>query len=238
METWLNFGPIAHTMVETFLNTLWQGLALAALVWCLTRVVKRTNATTRYLVWLAALLAVIALPLLTRLTPSSPTIVRSTPVTARTVHQPQVVVTDEARSSILRQNEPTREITDPAGPVAAQTLTFPVRLAAGSWPLFVFGFWLVVATGLTGRVVWSYVHLQSLKCRSTPLGSSFQQQLERWSQAYAKVRRVTLCSSREISLPMVLGLVNPVILIPEMLVTQLSEAELDQIGLHELAHIR
>lgn len=237
METWLNFGPIAHTVVETFLNTLWQGLALAALVLCLMRVVKRTNATTRYLVWLAALLAVIALPLLS-LTPSSPTIVRSTPVTARTVHQPQVVVTDESQSSIPRQNEPTRAITDPAGPVASQTLTFPVRLAAGSWPLFVFGFWLVVATGLTARVVWSYVHLQRLKYRSTPLGSSFQQQLERWSQAYANVRRVTLCSSREIPLPMVLGLVNPVILIPETLVTQLSEAELDQIGLHELAHIR
>src|SRR5687768_1568715 len=53
-------------------------------------------------------------------------------------------------------------------------------------------------------------------------------------------RRVRLRSSGQIATPRVLvaGFNNPVILIPQSLVAQLSLSELNQVYLHELAHLR
>jgi len=51
-------------------------------------------------------------------------------------------------------------------------------------------------------------------------------------------RRVTLCHSGEVSVPMVIGFFRPLILLPSGLLPQLSNDELDVIVLHEMAHIR
>ena len=54
--------PIARATVEVLFNSLLPGLALTALVWCLLRLVRSVNATTRYVVWYVTLLAVVCLP--------------------------------------------------------------------------------------------------------------------------------------------------------------------------------
>ena len=50
-------------LLEALLNTLWQGMLIAALVWLLLRFIKRVSATTRHAVWLVTLLTIGALPM-------------------------------------------------------------------------------------------------------------------------------------------------------------------------------
>ena len=58
----LNLQTLAQTSVGGLLNTAAEGLAVAALVWILLRLVGRQNSGTRFAVWFLALLAIAALP--------------------------------------------------------------------------------------------------------------------------------------------------------------------------------
>src|SRR5262245_49298438 len=59
-----NFDSLARLLLEALLNTLWQGMLIAVLVWLLLRLVNRLSATTRHAVWLLTLLTIGTLPLL------------------------------------------------------------------------------------------------------------------------------------------------------------------------------
>src|SRR5262249_1220572 len=58
-----NFDSLARLLLEALLNTLWQGMLIAVLVWLLLRFSRRASATTRHAVWLVTLLTIGALPL-------------------------------------------------------------------------------------------------------------------------------------------------------------------------------
>src|ERR1700728_3369610 len=49
------------------LNSLWQGAAIAVLIWLMLKVLPRLSSATRYGIWWIALLAVALLPLRTLL---------------------------------------------------------------------------------------------------------------------------------------------------------------------------
>lgn len=65
-------NPIT-TITNALLNTLWQAVALAFLVWLGMRVPQaRLNAATRHIVWRIALAAIFFLPCIPRGVPSAP----------------------------------------------------------------------------------------------------------------------------------------------------------------------
>jgi hypothetical protein len=88
---------------------------------------------------------------------------------------------------------------------------------------------------MLGRVAWSYVHLRRLKNGSAPLDRAYQERLDRW---LGRRGTVALMSADEITVPLAAGLAKPAILLPRGLAEQLSRGELDQVVLHELAHLR
>ncbi len=59
MPNWM-----AAAVLGTLLNGIIVGMALAAALWLLLRVLPRSSAATRYAVWSAALVAILSLPLL------------------------------------------------------------------------------------------------------------------------------------------------------------------------------
>ncbi|MBC8120857.1 MAG: M56 family metallopeptidase [Gemmatimonadaceae bacterium] len=240
--------PVARLVAEALLNGLWQGVALAALVGLLLSVLKRINATTRYAIWWVTLLAVVCLPLFAGRVPDLP----SAPASwfARLPAAPGVHPHPHSdRQGPVADWPVDAPIEAPAstgsfqgarrveGSQSAATLLLPVKLP-GPWALILLGGLLVAASISTLRVIVSYLHLRRLKCASSELAPEYQQRLEPWIAAYCKGRAVRLCSSDEVALPMVVGLVDPVILIPRSLAEQLSEDEFDLVGLHELGHLR
>lgn len=247
--------PIARVAMEALLNSLWQGLALAALVWGLLRVIRQTNSTTRYAVWWTTLLAVVCLPLLVRWASSNDLETMHLTTSDRpSVEAPLVPLSEsgevaysatrmtasaspsgELGGTSGKRDDRSLEARDQSRPMRAR---FPVQLWSGRWSLYLFGGWLLVAAGMLARLVWSYGYVQRLKRRCSPLPPKYQHQLQRWLTASRTGRPVRLCSSSEVSVPTTVGLMNPAILLPETLADQLSEAQVDQIGLHELAHLR
>jgi beta-lactamase regulating signal transducer with metallopeptidase domain len=251
---------IARVTIEVFLNSLWQGLALTALVWCLLRVGGRSNATTRYVIWLATLLAVICLPLIGTQSPSekstatNPTAFSRQPFAASPATVPEPGAVARLSVPVARPGEnmtvatlPPVEVNGPRENAAnnlsvrskPQSSEMRLRLhLPGRWPLIVFGVWLVVAVGLMARLIWSYCYVQRLKRKCSPFPSAYQHRPQKWLAASGVDRSVRLCHSGEISVPMAVGLTAPVILIPTGMAEQLTESEVDQIILHELAHLR
>jgi hypothetical protein len=51
-------------------------------------------------------------------------------------------------------------------------------------------------------------------------------------------RKISLCTSEHVPVPTAIGLVRPAIVIPQWAMQELSAAELNQVILHELAHLR
>lgn len=240
--------PVARLVAEALLNGLWQGVALAALVGLLLSVLKQINATTRYAIWWVTLLAVVCLPLFAGRVPDLPSTsaswfaglpaapgVHSYPRSDR-----QEPVADWSVDAPIEAPASTGSLPGARrveGSQSAATLLLPVKLP-GPWALLLLGGLLAAAAVSTLRVVVSYLHLRRLKCESSELAPEYQQRLEPWIAAHGKGRSVRLCSSDEVALPMVVGLVDPVILIPRSLAEQLSEDEFDLVGLHELGHLR
>ncbi len=114
-------------------------------------------------------------------------------------------------------------------------LTLPAPGHAAFW---LFGLWAAVASLMLLRLVWSYWSVLGLKRRARPAEGAAQAQFKEVFKAYGGRRPVRLCVSPETGVPIAAGLSNPVILIPESLQDRLSEAELRQVLVHELAHIR
>ena len=73
MHIWLQIGEaFARISMGAILNSLWEGLALAAVAWLLLRTVPRANASLRYALWCLALIGVLALPVIALYASSTP----------------------------------------------------------------------------------------------------------------------------------------------------------------------
>ena len=112
-------------------------------------------------------------------------------------------------------------------------LAVPQRLAQVMLVL-----WYFAATILIARLIVSYVRLQQLKADAEPLPLLYQHRVRAWLRASGGRRDCRLCVSEKVPMPVAIGLIDPVIVLPKRLLDQLSDDELDQIGLHEVAHLQ
>jgi beta-lactamase regulating signal transducer with metallopeptidase domain len=125
-----------------------------------------------------------------------------------------------------------------ATPPAATASTDPAVAVPQRFAQILFALWYVVATVLVLRLIISYARLQQLKAEAAPLSVFYQHRVRRWLAATGGRRACRLCVSDKVPMPVAIGLFDPVIVLPERLLEQLSEDELDQVGLHELAHLQ
>jgi len=125
-----------------------------------------------------------------------------------------------------------RHVGIPAGSATPSTITLP-----GSWAVYLFGTWAVIAAGLLIGVVRGLWHLHVLRKSSAPVGpAALDPRLQRTLERARSKRSVDLCTSDRVQVPTAVGLVKPMILIPRWVMQELSSEELNQILLHELAH--
>jgi beta-lactamase regulating signal transducer with metallopeptidase domain len=107
-----------------------------------------------------------------------------------------------------------------------------------SWTVYIFGFWAVMACAGLMRVaagLWQ-VHRVRASCEEIPLGelpSGVVDTLARFSSR----RAVRLCVSDAVRVPTAVGFLRPAVVIPRWLFAELPAAELNQVVLHELAHL-
>ncbi len=232
----------AGAVTAIAVNALWEGALLVVCIWLLLRAWPGINAATRYIVWSATLVATVVVPIATTLpflTPSSPTA-----VTAAAVRVPIPMVTHALTAvpshatrvpsvETSRTGEPTSAaFTAPRLPERFRiTLPLPVVLA-------VLAIWAGLALFAFLRLGIGLFRLEQLKRDALPLPIEYRDAMARWTSAGKGRRDVRLCVSDEIDVPVAVGLFDAMILIPRSLLERLSESEVDQISLHELAHLR
>jgi beta-lactamase regulating signal transducer with metallopeptidase domain len=126
----------------------------------------------------------------------------------------------------------------PASPATALTLHHPAITLPDSWALYLFAAWALIAAWFLFGIARSLWHLRKLRKTCTPLDpATLASELQETLQ-HAENRRARLCLSDQVRVPTVLGLWKPAIVFPRWAMHELSPAELNQILLHELAHLR
>ena len=121
----------------------------------------------------------------------------------------------------------------PVTTAAAWTLPAPpdwaVAVALGAW----LGF---VALSLV-RVARGVSHVRRLARRAVPMPQSREARLRLWTSHRLAGRPVTLRVSRDVRVPCALGLGPATILVPRGLFARIEDGALDQLVMHERAHL-
>ena len=109
----------------------------------------------------------------------------------------------------------------------------------GSWALYIFGGWLVMAVAGLIRVAVGFWHLRELRKTCVRIDSaSLDPLLRKTLQEFDSPRSVAVCISDSLRVPTAIGFVTPLVVFPAWAMRELSPAELNTILLHELAHLR
>jgi uncharacterized protein YjbI with pentapeptide repeats/beta-lactamase regulating signal transducer with metallopeptidase domain len=234
------FVTVASAISAIVLNALWQDALLVLCVWLLLRAWPRINAATRYVVWSATLVAGIVLPVGTTLAYFAPPHhVSVAQVTAgrsqRTSSERPEGASRGARTSHHERVESRAAVLAPQGTRLPERLhvTLPASVALG-----IFTLWTVLAAYALVRLAIGLIRLEQLKRDALPLPVEYRDAMPQWLRANKGARDVRLCVSDETDVPVAVGLFDAMILVPRSLLERLSEPEVDQICLHELAHLR
>jgi len=134
---------ITLAILDALVNSLWQALAVTALVWLVLKFVPRINAATRHAIWWAALAVVLVLP-------AAPRLIRMMRPHPHTVEAKAVKTPDTA-----------------AAPVAIEPVI--VTVAPGRtaiWPLAIFAVWVAILLWRMFQIGRSYVFLHGVKRRA------------------------------------------------------------------------
>ena len=125
-----------------------------------------------------------------------------------------------------------------AGSVST-TAVGSVITVPGSWALYAVGAWAAIAAWFLLRVVRGLWHLHVLRksCIPVDAGGLDARVRETLQRSRAK-RPVRMCTSDLVNIPTAVGFMKPLIIVPRWVMQELSADELNQILLHELAHLR
>lgn len=254
------FIVTATSVVEALLNNLWQGIVLAALSGCLLQLMRRTNATTRYIVWFVTLLALSLTPFYSGLSSrieagfkNSASVSAERTRALSQLNQPNDPLSvnssfeNTGHSSIELSGQSfrdeARERASEAGtatPSKTSRAASPVmlNLSSGRWTELLLLAWLLIVGVKLFQVQRSYLYLRHLKRACVPATPKHRMLLRELLTTCNIRRKVRVCYSSLISMPMVVGFTNPTIMFPKALAEMLSDSEFEQVLLHELAHVR
>lgn len=123
--------------------------------------------------------------------------------------------------------------------IISGALTRPAVTLPESWALYLFGVWAVIAGYLLFRVTGAMWHLRMLRKSCVPVDFSQLEPVVQETLRRCRMKRaVEFCTSEQVKVPTAIGLMKPAVVVPRWIISELSAAELNQILLHELAHLR
>lgn len=108
-----------------------------------------------------------------------------------------------------------------------------------SWAFYLFLAWALIASWSLLRLARAAWHLHVLRNTCEPVDlQSLDPLLQETLRRHSAHRKFTFCTSDAVRVPTALGLLKPAIVIPRWIMQELSPVELNQILVHELAHLR
>jgi len=218
-----SLNQFAAAALAAVVNSLWQAVAVAAAAWMAMRFTHGMNAATRHTLWWAVLAMVVVLPV--------------APVVAPAVLSPASSPVEQLRDQNQARPEEPAAPPQIEAPIAADPPPAPLEIRAGTWPLWILAAWTTVLLLQLGRVAWSYLYLRRIQRRAHPASRELRANFDAWMMSCRVGRPARLLISSEIGSPMAVGFRHPAVILPEQLLGEFQESELDHVLLHELAHI-
>jgi uncharacterized protein (TIGR03435 family) len=213
----------------TLVHFLWQGAAIGASAFVLLWALRDRSPQTRYAVSCAALVAMLAAPLITASVLSRSVVVIAPAETQPTAGEPVITapapdVASQAMNALVARTDSSVDIM-PGGtnawlPLVVMLWTFGVAVL---WLRLLGGWWRISRVQRMARRAPSSVWTDAAVRIAAMLGLT---------------RRVRVVDSSLVETPTVIGWIRPVILLPVAAIAGLSPAQVDAILAHELAHIR
>ena len=209
-----------ESALPALVNWLWQGSAIALAATAILRPSRRISATTRYQIWWIALFIVLALPILSFQLPAAS--FQQEPATS-----------------------PAREFAAGVGAGRVPGSGF-WELGAGSWELslptwtgaLLAFLWLATAAVSLSRTALALIALRRVKRTARPFPEACEARLHTWLLLRSLGRPARLVVSDHIHAAAVLGLTSPSIAVAPPTLEALDDLELDQIVVHEWAHVQ
>src|SRR6266511_2895448 len=259
-----NFDSLARLLLEALLNTLWQGTLIAVLVWLLLRLVKRVSATTRHAVWLVTLLTIGTLPLLAvvakrndtttdpatpvKREPSRPAVRTAAPTPSPEADRPSDPFSFDSAVARLdvQANQGKRGTAQGAAAIRQIGREFnsppqvqeanSARRQSGDGakaptveePLTAFVAAATASPEVESRTLWRRVKafVSNVLSGQAPL-------------ALVGIKRpVRAFTSGQVAMPMTIGSLKPLVILPTDLADDLSQSEFESVVAHELAHVK
>ncbi len=228
--------PAVEALGWTLVHFLWQG-ALVALTLALARVaLKRRTANLRYLASCAAMLLMLALPVITFVTLSSIAHKTQVVMTGPPAPPKQTVKTDSLKSEFGDDSPIVGELPQSPTPTSPRRQLRELFSAVAPW---LTSLWLAGVILLSLRMLGACVYARRLKSYGTvPLPDEWRLRFAELCRNIRVLRPVRLLESAMVQVPTVIGWLRPVVLIPASSLVGLAPRQLEAVIAHELAHIR
>jgi beta-lactamase regulating signal transducer with metallopeptidase domain len=211
-----------NTLLAALVNGSIVSIPLVAAVWIALRFSRRwLNAATRYGVWWIVLALVVVLMFEPYMH------VRPRPVPLDTTRTAAVT------SPVFADQKPAAPMQDAQMPRSG----FPIPLPIGAWSRRIIELWVFLATLMLTRLVVSYVLLRKMKRDATDAPDALAVGVQALLQRLGVKRAVRIAVVDHAASPMVAGPFSPAILLPAGVLKSMQETEIEQISLHEAAHL-
>jgi beta-lactamase regulating signal transducer with metallopeptidase domain len=235
MSDVLATSHVVRAIGWALLESLWQATGIALLAALILLALRRSASTYRYAVSCLALAAMCALPVLSA----------ATHLDERRLPHPRAIGpgrspaahADARATSALppRASQDTRP--RPLSPELARDRWPEERLAA--WSIAAVPLWLIGVLALSIRLVGGWIGVCRIRRgRAKPISEEWQARCGIVARRLRVSRPVRFVESAAVNVPMVIGWLRPVILLPASAITGLSPSQLEAIVAHELAHVR
>ena len=222
-------------------GVLTKGTLLVLIAACLTRLLGRSPAAARHLVWSLAVGGLLLLPVMTQLPwrLELTTLAAARDAFAPAPGDPSVA----ERSVLVAKNDRSKHLVMDAGstatptqlPVARRPSPVPGSSSPAASPLILA--WLAGMIWMFGRLLVGVANVRRIVRRSVAADDDWQELVEDARASIGAEAPVRIVISAEAAMPFTSGLLRPVIVLPDSAADWTTERR-RSVLLHELAHVR
>lgn len=206
-------SPLFSSIALTLIHFLWQGIAVAVILKSALMITANQHSRLRYFFSSLAMSANFLLPF----------------ITFAVIYQPEYLI-EQHISGVNQQNILGL-------PLLVNETSFNADILAMLPYLTVA--WFSTVLCLCGKLIFQMFSVNQLPKNKSPL--PYTELNARFSELVNKLnikKAPKLIISLAVDVPMAIGWIKPVVLLPASMITGLTPAQLDMLLLHELAHIR
>lgn len=245
--------PWVEPLGWTLIHFLWEGTLIGMLAWIILRVAHFAAPKIRYAVGLGAMILCVAAPVSTFVIlakpfahgSSEPRVLKNAAVEGELSQQPLQAQRDSGEGTFSTGKPHAKlQVGSVGAPQPSQkqldgsSLDQWIRWNVASWGV---GLWFFGVLLKALQLAGGWCRIQQWRCRSESAHGStawVQDLFESLAERIGQASGVRLLLSRELSSPLTLGFLRPVVILPFSIVSGVPKECLEAILLHELAHIR